>query len=261
MIGIELLSENTRIWLEEKNLEGKALRRFVTKRLEVPRYTRIRKKPWEPSEGTRFATGDDIEKISNAVRTAYGSTLGEEYVALSRLEGHIRANEIVRASGYEPAFCCIREKSPGQLVFLMAEIRRYKKTPKEHFDIEYFWIYNWVSTIADDSVAPIAILKDLRSFYGHLCSRAKRPLNLRARTHQKTSFRIRDRIRRTFERELARRGMESTFELAVRKRKDENIYLTMNNSLNQELDAARRKERAAAAQEVSEAEQPDRRFA
>jgi hypothetical protein len=130
---------------------------------------------------------------------------------------------------------------------MMAEIRLYKKSKKEYFDIEYFWIYEWVSTIENDSVELIKMLKDLRRFYGHICSKAKRPLNVRGRANQKTSFRVRDRFRKSFERELVKRGMKSTFKITRRKSKDDNIYLSLNNSLNQALDVSRRKEFAASA--------------
>jgi hypothetical protein len=46
--------------------------------------------------------------------------------------------------------------------------------------------------------------------------------------------------------------MESTFKFSRRKSDDDNIYLSLNNSLNQELDASRRKEVAAIADQTSE---------
>ncbi|ANM31655.1 hypothetical protein ABI59_21970 [Acidobacteria bacterium Mor1] len=243
MDELKRLSGNTRAWLQEQGLEGKRLRRAVTRRIYVPEYTKVQgSDPWQPSGVTRFATGDDVEKILKAVRTAYAGKLDREYPALKRLEHHIRANEVARAAGYEPAFVCLRERSPDELIFMVAEIRRYRKTRREYFDIEYFWIYEWVSTIRNDSGEVMAMLKDLRRFYGHICSRAGRPLNVRTRTHKKTSHRIRDRMKRTLEGELARRGMESTFKVSVRKRKGQNTYLSANNSLNAEMDAWRRKE-------------------
>ncbi len=246
MFRVESLSAGTQSWLREQGLSGKRLRRFVTRRIFVPTYLEVRHdRPWQPSAGTRFATGDDIERIQRAVDTAYNGSLGEEYRSLGRLGEHIRANEIARAAGYEPAFACLREKSPGELIFMLAEIRRYRKTRKEYFDIEYFWIYEWVSTMANDSVELMAMLKDLRRFYGHVCSRAGRPLNVRGRAHGKTSYRVRHRLQASFERELAARGMRSTFKLVNLRQKGENTHIAANNSLNAEMDAARRKERAA----------------
>lgn len=153
-----------------------------------------------------------------------------------RFEGH------VSAFSYVSAFCRYRENG-DDLVFMPTKLRRCQNVASEVFDIEYLRICEWLSTFEQYSREFWALLRDLQKCYGHISVRAKRPPNCRARTRVATSGRSAARFKAQLARELAWRGMPSTFTFVKRKQDGDRVLLVMNNRLNKETDAARRAER------------------